>query len=232
VVTHRSGAPHVIWSRNGPILYRECLAAADLVVVTADSMSMTSEACVTGRPVSAFMPDGGSPKFLRFHNGLHELGVTRELPALPDLQVSWTRQPLDAVPRIAAEVARRFEVPSLSMRLAVLARASGEERKVSAEFLRSRSLPVNVQPAVAIAHAPAEKAGRACIGECVAVIEARGGDDVDIQPIHHVRHALRPLLDMPDYRPCVCALHIVLLLASASDGPTSSIRRGRDARML
>jgi mitochondrial fission protein ELM1 len=109
VETGIRGAQRIILDSKGTILYRECLAAADLVVVTADSMNMTSEACATGRPVYVFMPDGGSPKFLRFHAALHELGVTRALPALPNLQVSWAYQPLDAAPRIAAEIARRFE---------------------------------------------------------------------------------------------------------------------------
>lgn len=114
VETGIGGAQRIIWNRNGPIPYRECLAAADLVVVTADSMSMTSEACATGRPVYVFMPDGGSPNFLRFHVALRELGVTRALPALPDLQSSWTYQPLDAAPRIAAEIARRFEAARIA----------------------------------------------------------------------------------------------------------------------
>ncbi len=101
-----SGAPRIVWNGEGENPYPHFLARADAFVVTADSVNMASEACVTGRPVYIFTPDGGSGKFSRFHSGLRDYGATRPLPedgAIAD----WTYAPLDAAAEIAREIARR-----------------------------------------------------------------------------------------------------------------------------
>ena len=41
---------------------------------------MTGEPCATGKPVYVFAPEGGSPKFTRFHEALRRHGATRPLP--------------------------------------------------------------------------------------------------------------------------------------------------------
>jgi hypothetical protein len=102
------GAPRILWSGRGPNPYAQFLAHADLLVVTADSVNMTGEACATGRPVYVFQPDRGSPKFARFHEALMRHGATRPLPErLPRLD-TWSYAPLDSAAHIAAEIERRW----------------------------------------------------------------------------------------------------------------------------
>jgi mitochondrial fission protein ELM1 len=108
-VTHATrGAERIIWAGRGDNPYWTFLAHADVTIVTADSINMTSEACVTGRPVYVFNPDGGSESMRRFHAGLHQYGATRALTADIDPQETWSYRPLDAAPKIAAEIACRF----------------------------------------------------------------------------------------------------------------------------
>jgi mitochondrial fission protein ELM1 len=100
--------PHIIWDGGGENPYAQFLAHADRLVVTADSVNMTSEACATGRPVWVFEPSGGSTKFRRFHEALRHHGATRPLPENVTVLESWHYQPLDAAQAIAAEVERRW----------------------------------------------------------------------------------------------------------------------------
>lgn len=101
-----SGAPRIVWNGEGENPYPHFLARADAFVVTADSVNMASEACVTGRPVYIFTPDGGSGKFDRFHQGLRDYGATRPLPE-DGMLGDWSYTPLDAAAEIAREIARR-----------------------------------------------------------------------------------------------------------------------------
>lgn len=102
-----AGAPHLLWDGTGENPYPAFLAHADMFVVTADSVNMCGEACATGRPVYVFTPEGGSPKFGRFHARLESYGATRKLPARPERIESWSYRPLDAAAEIAAEIERR-----------------------------------------------------------------------------------------------------------------------------
>jgi hypothetical protein len=97
-----------VWTRSGSNPYWSFLAHADAVIVTADSVNMTSEACVTGRPVMVFEPNGGSQKFARFHSALRDYGATRPLTESSNIGERWSYVPLDAAPEIAGEIARRF----------------------------------------------------------------------------------------------------------------------------
>ncbi len=67
---HRFGAP-------GANPFRALLGVADRVVVTADSASMLSEACATGRPVHAFRPTGLPVKLDRLVVALEAAGHVR-----------------------------------------------------------------------------------------------------------------------------------------------------------
>lgn len=62
---------------RGPNPYFAFLAAADVIVVTPDSVSMASEAVATGKPVYVADLPGGSTKFERFHQSLAAAGATR-----------------------------------------------------------------------------------------------------------------------------------------------------------
>lgn len=101
-------APSIVWSGDGPNPYAAFLAAADLLVVTADSVNMTGEACATGKPVYVFEPSGGSDKFSRFHEALRRYGATRRLPAQISTLDQWQYAPLDSAAEIAREVERRW----------------------------------------------------------------------------------------------------------------------------
>jgi uncharacterized protein len=46
-------------------------------MVTADSVSMISEAAATGNPVHILDLDGGNAKFVRFHLAMQAAGITR-----------------------------------------------------------------------------------------------------------------------------------------------------------
>src|SRR5215468_5508443 len=94
--------PRLLWAGGGENPYRRFLAHADVLIVTADSINMTSEACATGRPVYVFEAKL-SNKHARFHLALRRYGATRRLPdGLSHLE-QWTYTPLDAAPQIALE---------------------------------------------------------------------------------------------------------------------------------
>src|SRR5947208_1911126 len=63
------------WLRENP--YFAYLALADAFMVTADSVSMISEAAATGNPVHILDLDGGNAKFARFHAAMQAAGITR-----------------------------------------------------------------------------------------------------------------------------------------------------------
>ena len=89
-----AGAKRMIWTGEGDNPYPQFLAHADWLIVTADSVNMTGEACATGRPIYVFFPSGGSAKFGRFHDALHGLRChalpARSLTALE----RWNYEPL------------------------------------------------------------------------------------------------------------------------------------------
>lgn len=101
-------APAIIWSGDGPNPYAAFLANADMLVVTADSVNMTGEACATGRPVYVFEPGGGSDKFSRFHEALRRYGATQPLPDRISTLDQWQYPPLDSAAEIAREIERRW----------------------------------------------------------------------------------------------------------------------------
>ena len=72
-----AGLPAVIWDGTGDNPYFAYLGLADAFLVTADSVSMISEAAATGKPVHILDLDGGNAKFARFHRLMQEAGITR-----------------------------------------------------------------------------------------------------------------------------------------------------------
>ena len=102
-------SPRILWDGGGDNPYPAFLAHADALVVTADSVNMTGEACATGRPVYVFTPSGGSAKFNRFHEALRRHGATRPLPDAAETLEGWSYPPLDSARTIAAEIERRWQ---------------------------------------------------------------------------------------------------------------------------
>lgn len=97
--------PGIVWLGDEPNPYLGFLALADAVVVTADSVNMTTEALATGQPVHVAVLPGGSDKFRRFHAALVERGLTRPFGGRLE---SWSYEPLDETGRVAALVRDRL----------------------------------------------------------------------------------------------------------------------------
>ena len=72
-----AGLSAAIWDGSGENPYFAYLALADAFLVTADSVSMISEAAATGKPVHILGLDGGNAKLVRFHEAMQEAGITR-----------------------------------------------------------------------------------------------------------------------------------------------------------
>jgi mitochondrial fission protein ELM1 len=64
--------------------YISVLAASDALLVTADSVSMISEACATRKPVYVFHLAGFSRKLAAFHNALYQSGSVRPFQGFID----------------------------------------------------------------------------------------------------------------------------------------------------
>lgn len=95
------------WGEPGENPYLGYLALADAVIVTADSVSMLSEACATAGPVYAALPELARGRSARLAVRLAETGQVRPLRA--DLS-PWPRTPLDEAGRVAGEIRRRFAI--------------------------------------------------------------------------------------------------------------------------
>ncbi len=102
-----SGLPAELWDGTGENPYFGYLGLADAVVVTCDSVSMTSEACSTGKPTYVIELEGGSPKFRAFHDGLYQDGITRRFDGTLD---QWSPPLLDDTERVADDLRRRLAI--------------------------------------------------------------------------------------------------------------------------
>ena len=80
--------------------YLSSLSISDYIVVTCDSISMISEAAVTGKPVYVAMMKSSRPslRFNRFFNQFEMLGIIKRLNGSID---NWSYDKLDEVNRIA-----------------------------------------------------------------------------------------------------------------------------------
>lgn len=100
-----AGVPAWVWDGQGTNPYPGMLALADAVIVTCDSVSMTSEACSSGKPVHVYQFPGGSARFRHFHDDLVQAGITRMFAGRIE---QWQYQPLDETARAAAFVRERL----------------------------------------------------------------------------------------------------------------------------
>ncbi|OYQ21151.1 hypothetical protein CHR90_02880 [Elstera cyanobacteriorum] len=93
---------HYWWDGTPPNPYLALLALSDHLLVTADSVSMLSEAASTGKPVHRIDVPGDPGKFARFHARLEELGLVRRFDGtLP----GFVPPPFDETDRAAEAVA-------------------------------------------------------------------------------------------------------------------------------
>jgi len=95
-----------IWDGQGDNPYEGFLALADHIIVTADSVSMTSEAATTGKPVYRVDLDGGAKRLKSFHTAMDECGITR--PFKNRLE-NWQYKNLNDAALVAAEIKARMK---------------------------------------------------------------------------------------------------------------------------
>ncbi len=94
------------WDGSGANPYLGMLALARHIVITEDSVSMTSEAIATGKPVYAARMAGSNPRLARFQSALRADGILRPFEGR---LAEWRYEPVNETPRIAAEIRRRME---------------------------------------------------------------------------------------------------------------------------
>ncbi len=93
--------PGEIWDGEGDNPYFGLLAHADTILVTCDSVSMTSEACATGKPVYVIDLEGESRRIDDFHARLRDAGITRRFTG----QIGdYSYAPPDDTRRVAAHI--------------------------------------------------------------------------------------------------------------------------------
>lgn len=94
------------WDGTGENPYFGYLALADYIIVTEDSVSMTSEALSTGKPVFIAALRGGAKRLDTFHKILQEQGYTRPFTGLLE---QWSYTPPDDTRRVADEIRQRMK---------------------------------------------------------------------------------------------------------------------------
>ena len=95
------------WGEPGENPYLGFLASADAIVVTADSVSMMSEACATAAPVLVALPELAGARHRRLIATLERAGHVR---LLGDDLSPWPRGQLDEAERVATVIRQRFSL--------------------------------------------------------------------------------------------------------------------------
>jgi uncharacterized protein len=101
-----SGVACEIWDGTGDNPYLGYLALADAIVVTSDSVNMTTEACATGKPVHVFHLAPAKGKFSRFHESFQTAGFTRPFKGRIE---SWAYDPPRETERVAGLIRARIK---------------------------------------------------------------------------------------------------------------------------
>jgi uncharacterized protein len=101
-----AGVGAEIWDGTGENPYFGMLALADHILVTADSISMVTEACATGKPVHIIDLPGRARRHGRFLDDLADAGITRPFDGTLE---SWSYEPIYDSGRVAAAVQRLLD---------------------------------------------------------------------------------------------------------------------------
>ena len=94
------------WDGIGDNPYFAFLGFADHIIVTEDSVSMTSEAISTGKPVAIAPLEGGAKRLNLFHQMLREQGYTK--PFTGTLE-TWSYTPPNDMLKVVTEIKKRIE---------------------------------------------------------------------------------------------------------------------------
>lgn len=93
------------WNGKGENPYTAFLAYANYIMVTADSASMISESCTTGKPVYMIALDGGAKRISTLHSNLIRHGVLRQFNGLLE---PYDYEPLNDAQIVSKEIKKRF----------------------------------------------------------------------------------------------------------------------------
>ncbi len=99
------------WDGTGDNPYLGLLSYADYILVTADSASMISESCSTGKPVYMINLDGGAKRIRNLHKNLMHNGILKEFNGTVE---PYAYEPLNDAQFVANEVKKRYEDFTLS----------------------------------------------------------------------------------------------------------------------
>lgn len=94
------------WDGQSSNPYFAFLALADYILVTEDSVSMTSEALATGKPVYTIPMAGGAKRLDAFHRMLQEQGYTRRFTGTLE---KWSYPSIEDTKLAADEIKRRMK---------------------------------------------------------------------------------------------------------------------------
>lgn len=96
---------HYVWNGQGENPYLAFLGVADFILVTADSVSMLSECCSTGKPVYMIPLRGGARRITAFHRNLMERGAMRLFEGRLE---TFAYEPLNDAKLVAEAIFMRF----------------------------------------------------------------------------------------------------------------------------
>lgn len=94
-----------VWDQESDNPYFGFLAWADYILVTADSVSMLSEAATTGKPVYMIPLEGGHPRISKFHQSMIDRGIIRVFDGILE---PWDYTPLNDAAQVAEEIKKRL----------------------------------------------------------------------------------------------------------------------------
>jgi mitochondrial fission protein ELM1 len=111
-----AGSSADLWDGAGENPYFALLALADAILVTRDSVSMTSEAVFTGKPVHVIDLDGSSRRIEMFHAHMQRQGYTRRFSGTLE---TWAYTPPDDTGMAAARIKPLLEARLHGARVAL-----------------------------------------------------------------------------------------------------------------
>ncbi len=98
-------APNFFWDGSGVNPYMAMLGWADYILVTADSASMISDACTTGKPVYMIDLPGGSKRIAVLHENLISYGALKRFTGVLE---PFKYEALNDAQNVADEIIKRM----------------------------------------------------------------------------------------------------------------------------
>lgn len=105
LIDNLNNSRNYFWDGSGANPYMAMLGWADYILATADSASMISESCTTGKPVYMIDLEGGSKRICALHDNLMRHGALKRFEGVLN---NFTYEPLGDAKEVADEITRRF----------------------------------------------------------------------------------------------------------------------------